>query len=115
MVFSANPLSLSVPEEKWYFRYQMPVSLLGLISGLALWDGVRYRWNLEEYPSLKLTLVRFAQCATAVILYCSSVQIATFWAKVFMLMHASLRKLSPSKQPARADGNRRFLQSKNRG
>ncbi|XP_026411878.1 PRA1 family protein H-like [Papaver somniferum] len=102
--------------------YQMPVSLLGLVSGLALWDGVRYcshRWNLEAYPSLKLTLVRFAQCATAVILYCSSVQIATFWAiavgYAVMLMHASLRKLSPSKQSARADGNKRFLQSKNRG
>ncbi|MCL7028423.1 hypothetical protein MKW94_024564 [Papaver nudicaule] len=102
--------------------YQMPLSLLGLISGLALWDGVRYcsdRWNLEEYPSLRLTLVRFAQCATAVILYCSSVQIATFWAiavgYAVMLMHASLRKLSPSKQPARTDGSKRFLQSKNRG
>lgn len=86
--------------------------------------------------------------ATAVILYCSNVQIATFcavavsYAGLFtslyirthpntfffssidsylsyflfpvMIMHASLRKLSPSKQPARADGNKRFQQNKNR-
>ncbi|OVA00357.1 Prenylated rab acceptor PRA1 [Macleaya cordata] len=98
--------------------YQMPVSLLGLISGLALWDLFRLcsdRWKLELYPTLRQSLVRFAQCATAVILYCSNVQIATFCAiavsYAVMIMHASLRKLSPSKQPVRADGNKRSTSS----
>lgn len=43
----------------------MPISLLGLLASLGLWELVRFcsdRWELEKrYPSLRQALVRIAQ------------------------------------------------------
>ncbi|KAA8526812.1 hypothetical protein F0562_008959 [Nyssa sinensis] len=88
--------------------YQLPLALVGLISSLALWDVFRFsadRWGLDRYPVIRQTLVRIAQCATAVIMFCSNVQMALFYALgvsyAVMILHASFRKLTPVKQPAR--------------
>ncbi|KAF6141956.1 hypothetical protein GIB67_037924 [Kingdonia uniflora] len=95
--------------------YQMPIAILGLVLSLGMWDLFRLgsdRWGLDRYPVLQISLVRLAQCATAVLLYWSNVQVAVFCAiavsYAVTILHASLRKLSPIKQPTRADGYRRF-------
>ncbi|KAF5180666.1 Pra1 family protein, partial [Thalictrum thalictroides] len=76
------------------------------------------KWGLEQYPSVRHSLIRIAQCATAVLLYCSSVQMAFFCAiavsYIVTLLHASLRKLSPLKQSTRPDGSKWFQQNKHR-
>ncbi|XP_010272371.1 PREDICTED: PRA1 family protein H [Nelumbo nucifera] len=99
--------------------YQMPLALFGLISCLALWDLFRFcndRWRWERYPSLRQSLLRTTQCATAIILYCTNVQLSLFCAiavsYAVMLLHATLRKLTPAKQVARVDGNKRSRQNK---
>ncbi|XP_022633158.1 PRA1 family protein H-like isoform X2 [Vigna radiata var. radiata] len=64
-------------------RYKMPVALVGLILCLALWDFFKFcsqRWGLEHYPLTRQCLIRAAQCATAVILIFSNVQMALFCA-----------------------------------
>uniref|UniRef100_A0A5B6YZU1 PRA1 family protein n=1 Tax=Davidia involucrata TaxID=16924 RepID=A0A5B6YZU1_DAVIN len=88
--------------------YQMPLALVGLISSLALWDLFRFcgdRWGLDRYPVILQSLVRIAQCATAIILFCSNVQMALFCALgvsyAVLILHASFRKLTPAKQPIR--------------
>ncbi|EYU44966.1 hypothetical protein ABFS82_13G071900 [Erythranthe guttata] len=85
--------------------YQLPVALLGLISCLALWDAFKFsgdRWGLDKYPVFRQTLIRVAQCVTAVILFISNVQMAIFCALgvsyAVMILHASFRKLTPAKQ-----------------
>ncbi|XAR56523.1 hypothetical protein NMG60_11037047 [Bertholletia excelsa] len=63
--------------------YQMPLALVGLVSCLALWDGFRFcgdLWGLDHYPTIQQILIRIAQCATAVILFFSNVQMALFCA-----------------------------------
>ncbi|KAJ1403470.1 Prenylated rab acceptor PRA1, partial [Sesbania bispinosa] len=63
--------------------YKMPLALVGLISCLALWDFFKYfsdRWGLDQYPVIRQCLIRLAQCATAVILIFSNVQMALFCA-----------------------------------
>ncbi|RDX60255.1 PRA1 family protein H, partial [Mucuna pruriens] len=63
--------------------YKMPVALLGLILCLALWDLFKFcshRWGLEQYPLTRKCFLRIAQCATAVILIFSNVQMALFFA-----------------------------------
>ncbi|XP_006358971.1 PRA1 family protein H [Solanum tuberosum] len=98
--------------------YQKLFALVGLISCLALWDVLKLcgdRWGLEQRPVIKQSLIRIAQCATAVILFCTNVQMALFSALavsyVVMILHASFRKLTPSKQLTSKDGNRRVLRS----
>lgn len=98
--------------------YQKLFALVGLISCLALWDVLKLcgdRWGLEQRPIIKQSLIRIAQCATAVILFCTNVQMALFSALavsyVVMILHASFRKLTPSKQSTSKDGNRRVLRS----
>lgn len=98
--------------------YQKLFALVGLISCLALWDVLKLcgdRWGLEQRPVIKQSLIRIAQCATAVILFCTNVQMALFSALavsyVVMILHASFRKLTPSKQSTSKDGNRRVLRS----
>lgn len=98
--------------------YQKLLSLVGLISCLALWDVLKLcgaRWGLEQRPVIKQSLIRFAQCATAVILFCTNVPMALFSAiavsYAVMILHASFRKLTPSKQSTSKDGNRRVLRS----
>lgn len=98
--------------------YQKLFALVGLISCLALWDVLKLcgdRWGLEQRPVIKQSLFRIAQCATAVILFCTNVQMALFSALavsyVVMILHASFRKLTPSKQSTSKDGNRRVLRS----
>ncbi|KAM7503982.1 hypothetical protein LguiB_002886 [Lonicera macranthoides] len=86
--------------------YQIPLALVGLISSLALWDLFRFygnRWGLDWHPVIRQTLVRVAQCATAVILFCSNVQLALLCSLgvgyAVMILHASFRKLTPVKKP----------------
>ncbi|CAK9175235.1 unnamed protein product [Ilex paraguariensis] len=86
-------------------RYQMPLALVGLISCLALWDLFRFwgdRWGLDRYPLFRLSLVRVAQCATAVILFFSNVQMTLSCALgvsyAVLILHASFRKLTPTKR-----------------
>ncbi|XP_020235912.1 PRA1 family protein H [Cajanus cajan] len=87
--------------------YKMPVALVGLILCLALWDFFKFcshRWGLEQYPLTRQCLVRVAQCATAVILIFSNVQMALFCAICVsyagVILHAAFRKLTPVKQPS---------------
>ncbi|KAL0353778.1 UNVERIFIED_CONTAM: PRA1 family protein H [Sesamum angustifolium] len=94
--------------------YQLPIALSGLISCLALWDVFKFsgdQWGLDRYPIIRQTLVRIAQCVTAVILLISNVQLAVFCALgvsfAVMILHASFRKLTPAKQPAVRGGYRR--------
>ncbi|MCD7466597.1 PRA1 protein H [Datura stramonium] len=98
--------------------YQKLLALVGLISCLALWDVLKLcgdRWGLEQRPVIKQSLIRIAQCATAVILFCTNVQMALISAiavsYAVMILHASFRKLTPSKQSTSKDGNRRILRS----
>lgn len=88
--------------------YQMPLALVGLISCFALWDLFKYcsnKWGLDQFPVTCQCVVRAVQCAGAVILVCSNVQMAIFCALgvsyAVMLLHAALRKLTVVKQPTR--------------
>ncbi|KAF5730692.1 PRA1 family protein H [Tripterygium wilfordii] len=88
--------------------YQMPVALVGLLSSLALWDLFRFcsdRWGFERHPVTRQVLVRTVQCATVVILLLLKIQMAIFYALAVtyavMMLHATLRKLTPMKQPSR--------------
>nr|CAD1839521.1 unnamed protein product [Ananas comosus var. bracteatus] len=95
--------------------YRMPISLLGLMSSLVIWELVRFcneKWDLEQrFPGLRQVLVRFAQFATAVILYLCNLQLTLISAigvsYAVMILHASLRKLTPSNQPNGMNRNRR--------
>ncbi|KAL2472687.1 PRA1 family protein H [Forsythia ovata] len=96
--------------------YQLPLALVGLISCLALWDVFKYcidRWELNRRLFLRQTLLHISQCATAVILFFSNVQLALLCALgvsyAVLILHASFRKLTPAKQSQR-DGNRRIDQ-----
>ncbi|KAJ8527731.1 hypothetical protein K7X08_015182 [Anisodus acutangulus] len=98
--------------------YQKLLALVGLISCLALWDVLKLCgecWGLEQRPVIKQSLIRIAQCVTAVILFCTNVQMALISAiavsYAVMILHASFRKLTPSKQSTSKDGNRRILRS----
>ncbi|KAJ7981767.1 PRA1 family protein [Quillaja saponaria] len=93
--------------------YKMPLALVGLISCLALWDIFKFsidRWQLDQHPVIRECLVRIAQCATAVILIFSNVQMAIFCALsvsyASMILHAAFRKLTPTKQPSRGRGHK---------
>ncbi|PQQ12246.1 PRA1 family protein H [Prunus yedoensis var. nudiflora] len=88
--------------------YQMPLALVGLISCLALWDVFKFcseRWGLDRYPIIRECLIRVAQCVAAVILICSNVQMALFYALgvsyAGMILHAGFRKLVRAKQTPR--------------
>ncbi|KAL8141267.1 hypothetical protein V2J09_007288 [Rumex salicifolius] len=82
--------------------YQMPLALVGLISCLAIWDLFRFcsdKWLYARFPVLQQVLVRVMQCASAVILLFSNLQMAIFCAisvgYAGMILHASFRKLTP--------------------
>ncbi|GER53845.1 prenylated RAB acceptor 1.H [Striga asiatica] len=94
--------------------YQLPLALVGLILCFALWDAFKLssnRWGFDRYPVIRQSLVRIAQCATAVILFTSNIQLAVFCAFVVsyaaMILHASFRKLTPTNQPAAGGGCRK--------
>ncbi|KAL6554219.1 hypothetical protein OROMI_019892 [Orobanche minor] len=94
--------------------YQLPKALIGLISCLGLWDVFKFssdRWGFDRYPVIRQTLTRIAQCATAVVLFISDVQMAVFYgigvSYTVMILHASFRKLTPMKQPAVGGGYRK--------
>ncbi|XP_038987289.1 PRA1 family protein H isoform X1 [Phoenix dactylifera] len=101
-------------------RYRMPISLLGLLASLGLWEMVRFcsdKWELEQrYPGLRHAFVRIAQFATAVVLYLCNLQLAVIWALsvsyAVMIMHASLRKLTPFKQSVGVNRHKRFQQKR---
>ncbi|KAJ3698227.1 hypothetical protein LUZ61_001932 [Rhynchospora tenuis] len=83
--------------------YRMPISLSGLLACLGFWEGVRLcikRWEMEEkYPVLRQVMVNVALIITAMVLYICNLQFALFYAMglsyAAMLIHASLRKLTP--------------------
>ncbi|XP_062090601.1 PRA1 family protein H [Humulus lupulus] len=88
--------------------YQMPITLFGLISCLALWDVFKFcseKWGLDRYPLTRLFLVRVSQCVGVIILMGSNVQMALFCALSIsyaaMILHAAFRKLTPAKQRPR--------------
>ncbi|KAL3652577.1 hypothetical protein CASFOL_002258 [Castilleja foliolosa] len=94
--------------------YQLPIALLGLISCLALWDVFVFgsdRWGLDRYPAIRQILICITQCVTAIVLYIAEVQFAVFYAfgvsYAVMILHASFRKLTPTKQPAVIGGYRK--------
>ncbi|KAG5114177.1 hypothetical protein JHK82_037446 [Glycine max] len=96
--------------------YKMPVALVGLVLCLALWDFFKFcshRWGLEQYPLTRQILIRVVQCATAVILIFSNVQMALFCAicvsYVGMILHAGFRKLTPVKQPSVSRGSTSYF------
>ncbi|KAK9688872.1 hypothetical protein RND81_09G017600 [Saponaria officinalis] len=91
--------------------YQMPLALIGLLSCLAVWELFRYcdaRWALERFPSSRQVLIRVGQCAVAAILFWSNVQMAVFVtiavSYAVLILHASFRKLTPTKQPSKGRG-----------
>lgn len=100
--------------------YRMPISLLGLLASLGLWELVRFcsdRWEMEQrYPSIRQALIRIAQFASAVVLYLCNLQLAVIWAVsvsyAAMIMHAFLRKLTPLKQSVGANRHKRFQQKR---
>lgn len=91
--------------------YQMPLALVGLLSCVAVWEAFRFcddKWSLDRFPTIRQVLVRIGQCAVAVILLCSNVQMAVFSALAVgyavMMLHASFRKLTPAKQSSKGRG-----------
>lgn len=102
------------------FLYLMSASLLGLIASLGLWELARFcsdRWELELRSSgLRQALVRIAQFATGVVLYLCNLQLVVIWtisvSYSVMIMHASLRKLSPPNQYVGANYRKRFEQKR---
>uniref|UniRef100_A0A0D6QX83 PRA1 family protein n=1 Tax=Araucaria cunninghamii TaxID=56994 RepID=A0A0D6QX83_ARACU len=87
------------------FLYNMPVALLGLVTVFALWDMLRIcsnKWGLQKYPFFHQMLVMIARLATAVIMIYCNVALALCWAGIFsfvvLVVHSSLRKLTPLKQ-----------------
>ncbi|KAH7684121.1 hypothetical protein IHE45_05G225600 [Dioscorea alata] len=86
-------------------RYQMPISLLGLVLCLGLWELLRFccdKLELElRYPGLRQVLIRITQIAAAVVLYLCNMQMVLICAisvsYLVMILHASLRKLTPTK------------------
>ncbi|CAL5049889.1 unnamed protein product [Urochloa decumbens] len=92
--------------------YRMPMALLGMLASLAVWEGVRYcrdHWDLA--PGIAQALLHCAQIATAILLYICNLQFALVYAiglsYVVMMLHASLRKLTPSNLPDPGNRNRR--------
>ncbi|KAJ4791840.1 PRA1 family protein [Rhynchospora pubera] len=83
--------------------YRIPISLLGLVACLGIWEGVRFcikSWEMEEkYPVLRQVMVNVALIITASVLYICYFQFALVYAiglsYAAMLIHASLRKLTP--------------------
>ncbi|XP_068643974.1 PRA1 family protein H-like [Aristolochia californica] len=91
--------------------YQIPIALLGIVSSLLMWELFRIsdnRWTLvERFSIFRQILIYLLQSATAIIIYCCNVQISLFWALcvsyVVMLLHALLRKLTPTKRPEKPE------------
>ncbi|XP_078171768.1 prenylated RAB acceptor 1.H isoform X1 [Carex rostrata] len=86
--------------------YQMPISLLGLLACLGIWEGVRLSiksWEMEKYPVLQQVMVKFSLFITAVVLYLCNLHFSLVYAiglsYAAMLIHASLRKLTPLNKP----------------
>lgn len=87
--------------------YRMPKALLGMLVSLAVWEGVRYcrdHWGLTtRAPGVAQALLHCAQIATAILLYVCNLQFALVYAiglsYALMMLHASLRKLTPSSLP----------------
>lgn len=95
--------------------YRMPMALLGMLASLAVWEGVRYcreRWGLAtRAPGVGQAILHCAQIATAILLYVCNLQFALVYAiglsYAVMMLHASLRKLTPSSLPDLGNKNRR--------
>lgn len=91
--------------------YQMPLALVGLVSCLAMWEVFKFcdnRWSLDRFSAIRQVVIRIAQCAVAVVLFWSNVQMAVFCTLgvgyIVMMLHASYRKLTPAKQLSRGRG-----------
>ncbi|PAN11540.1 hypothetical protein PAHAL_2G161900 [Panicum hallii] len=101
--------------------YRMPVALLGMLASLAVWEGVRYcryYWGLTtSAPGIAQAMLRCAQIATAILLYVCKLQFVLVYAiglsYAGMMLHASLRKLTPSNLPDPGNNNRRAQPKQN--
>ncbi|KAK1629716.1 hypothetical protein QYE76_004031 [Lolium multiflorum] len=95
--------------------YRMPMALLGMLASLAVWEAVLYcrdRWGLAtRAPGVGQALLHCAQIATAILLYVCNMQFALVYAiglsYAVMMLHASLRKLTPSRLSDPVNKNRR--------
>ncbi|TVU10908.1 hypothetical protein EJB05_44463, partial [Eragrostis curvula] len=95
--------------------YRMPMALLGMLASVAVWEGVRYcrdQWGLTtRAPGIAQALLHCAQIATAILLYVCNLQFALVYAiglsYAVMMLHASLRKLTPSSLPDPSNRSRR--------
>ncbi|WOL19107.1 hypothetical protein Cni_G27904 [Canna indica] len=99
--------------------YKLPVSLLGLLTCLLLWEFLGFfcgRWHLEERcPGLRQVLISITLLATAMILYACNLQLAITCAAgvsyAVIVFHAFFRKLTP-KQPSRGNQYKTVTQKK---
>ncbi|KAG2645251.1 PRA1 family protein H isoform X2 [Panicum virgatum] len=102
-------------------RYRMPMALLGMLASLAVWEGVRYcrdYWGLTtSAPGIAQSLLHCAQIATAILLYVCNLHFVLVCAiglsYAVMILHASLRKLTPSNLPDPVNYNRRAQPKQN--
>ncbi|KAJ3693271.1 hypothetical protein LUZ60_008751 [Juncus effusus] len=96
--------------------YRMPMSLLGLLACLGIWEFVRFcnkNWEMEiKYPVLRQCMVLSCQIITAALLYMCNIQFALVYSiglsYSVMLLHASLRKLTPSYQSSGTNRQKKF-------
>lgn len=87
------------------FIYKMPLALCGLFSVLALWEGLRMFLNyfkLERESFFHQAAILFGKIATAIAMIYCKIAFAVCWAGIFsfavMVVHSSLRKITPSPQ-----------------
>ncbi|KAI5056516.1 hypothetical protein GOP47_0028334 [Adiantum capillus-veneris] len=96
------------------FLYKLPFALCGLLSVLALWEGIRMllnHFNLDRNSFLHQVVVLFGKILSAVAMIYCKVAFAVCWAGIFsfgvMVVHSSLRKItSTSKGYVKARQNR---------
>lgn len=86
------------------FVYKMPITLLGIILVLALWDVIRMfskSLKLESDSFFHQVLLLFGKIATVVVMIYCKVPLALCWAGLFsfaaVIVHSSLRRITPSK------------------
>ncbi|EPS69085.1 hypothetical protein M569_05683, partial [Genlisea aurea] len=102
--FAPNYATLSV----FFFvcsLYKIPISLLGVVACLSLWEGFERRrdqWFSSKHPLIKQFLAIILKCVIAVVLVVSKLQSALFWALCVsyaaIILHASFRNLTSFKK-----------------
>ncbi|OEL22974.1 hypothetical protein BAE44_0016008 [Dichanthelium oligosanthes] len=91
------------------------MALLGMVASLTVWEGVLYcrdHWGLTtRVPGVAQALLHCVQIATGILLYVCNLQFVLLYAiglsYAMMMLHATLRKLTPSNVPDPGNKNRR--------